>query len=864
MKILGILSFALATTILGQTANPPAAESRESAFEQVRKLSKRERRERIEKLPVRYKDFVADTAPIIFDPELDTFLALQSDAERDAFVNEFWRRRDLMHGGTGRFREVYTERLGIAKEEFRRIESDRARMFLLHGPPAEVVRANCTRVLQPIEIWKYEELPGVGQFVRLIFYRPGGSADYRLWNPLGGSMALAELVVNDRFLGAEAQNPRRNAAPVSESPYAAIARIQMECREGEEVMRAINQMVQLRVDLLRLFEPPQVQQEEDARKLLRSMVIANPNAPKLEAEFGVRYPGRQGSRTDVQMTILVPRSAVEPAEVHEARVYTIDVVGEVLKDDALWEKYRYRFDFPADMTGDQLPLVINRFLRPSEYVSRVKVVDANGGAETVIESALSVPEVFEAPAAAESVTVASAPAPAAPVADPKLPTLRIIPPSDGIVNGIQTVETLISGDEIKGVEFWLDGRKLAVRRSPPFALDFDFGEVPRVRHIRAIALDAKGNAITGDDIHVNRGTDPFGVRIVSPRIAPHLAGQARVEMEVRVPEGEELESLELYWNETRLATLYDAPFVQIIDVPKTNGGVGYIRAVARLAGGSMPPVEDVVMINTPAYMEELDVHLVELPTTVLIDGKPADHLTEKAFKVLDEGQPVRIAKFDHVRNLPLSIGLAIDSSGSMARRMEEAQKAGGEFFEKVMRKGDKAFLLSFDKDVRLVQKWTTKVTDLHAGLAAVRAEETTALYDAVVHALYHFHGLRGQKALVLISDGRDTASTFTFDQAIEYARRSSVPIYAIGIGIRGNEMDVRMRLGRLTGETGGSVYYIEQARDLHRVYDEIQAELRSQYILGFYPSPDVKSGKWREVTVQVTEGKVKTVKGYFP
>jgi len=125
--------------------------------------------------------------------------------------------------------------------------------------------------------------------------------------------------------------------------------------------------------------------------------------------------------------------------------------------------------------------------------------------------------------------------------------------------------------------------------------------------------------------------------------------------------------------------------------------------------------------------------------------------------------------------------------------------------------------------------------------------------------------VRGQRALVVISDGKDTASKFEFDQVLEYARRAAVPIYGIGIGIRGNEIDVRYKLGRLSAETGGTTWYIEQARDLHRVYDEIQEELRSQYILGFYPAPDVKAGsKWREVTVQVSEGKAKTIKGYFP
>ena len=287
--------------------------------------------------------------------------------------------------------------------------------------------------------------------------------------------------------------------------------------------------------------------------------------------------------------------------------------------------------------------------------------------------------------------------------------------------------------------------------------------------------------------------------------------------------------------------------------------------MATLKDDAVPPVEDVVMVNTPSYMEELNVHLIELPTTVLVNGKPTDKLTEKAFKILDEGQPVTISKFEYVRNLPLSIGMAIDASGSMQQRMDEAQKAGAQFFQNVMRKGDKAFLVAFDDEPRLMQKWSTRTSDVHAGLAKVRAEDKTALYDAVVYALYNFHGVQGQKALVLISDGKDTASKFTFDQALEYARRSGVPIFGIGIGIRPNETDVRFKFDRLCRDTGGASFYIEQARELQRVYDDIQTELRSQYILGFYPSADVKSGgKWRDLTVQVSEGKAKTIKGYFP
>jgi len=876
--IAAALSFAFATTILAQTGNPPAPPKEDAARKAppgqgVRKLSRRERKEKISALNVRFQDFVADVEPILQPTELDTFLTLETDAQRDAFVEDFWRRREIMHGSSNRaFRDMYYARLEVAKAQFRKISSDRSKMFLLHGPPQQVVRGECASLLVPMEIWKYPFIPGLGYNVRLLFYRSRNGNDYKLWNPIGGNMALSELLTQEAF--AFSRNDEQTAKKIFEqsaSPYSYVNRIQLECRDGDEIIRTITQMVQTRVDLLKLFEPPQINKEE-AGRLLRSLVITNPDAPKLTAEFSVRYPTKDGSRTDVQMMLLVPRAEITPSEVAGAEVYTIDVTGEVLKEGQLWEKYRYRFDFPGDFKGDKLPVVIDRLLRPASYVSRVKVIDANTGAEVIVEQPLDVPEIFSVAADSQSAEpeLRESPPLQKTVAALKEEVsadevrLRIVPPGGDIVNGVQTIETIATGSAIKAVEFWLDGRKMAVRRAPPFSLDFDFGAVPQMRRIRAVALDGGGKPIAGDDIEINAGTDPFRVRITSPRIAPRIKGPTRVELAVDVPDGEELNHVELYWNETRVTTMFDPPFVQTVDIPATEG-VGYLRAVASLKDPEVPPIEDLVLLNTPAYMEELNVHLIELATSVTINGKPSNDLTENAFTVLDEGKPVSIAKFEHVKNLPLSIGMAIDTSGSMQPRMDEAQKAGAQFFQNVMKKGDKAFLVAFNSEPQVVQKWSTRVADVHAGLAKLRAEEATALYDAVVYSLYNFLGIRGQKALVVITDGKDTSSKFTFEQAVEYARRAGVPIYGIGIGIRGNEVDVRYRLNRFCVETGGSTFYIEQAHDLERVYKQIQEELRSQYVLGFYPAPDVKPGsKWRELEVRVADGKVKTIRGYYP
>ena len=821
----------------------PAANAKAAPDPGVRKLTRRERKERMKALSDQYRQFLSDVEPIMLPSELDTFLILETDPQRELYITEFWRRRDQAQGTTNhRYKDDYYARLEEAKERFKYMSSDRARMYILQGPPTEILESDCSQLLQPVQVWKYFYVPNLGHEVRFLFYLPRNGGDWKLWSPgilSGQNDALAELVSQEAMGGAITPDSGVNKVfNESASPYANVSKIETTCKFGDEILRAIFQMQQNTTDLPKVFEPPAVN-EEDVHKILRSVVLANPNAPKL-TEYSVQFPAKQGSRTDAEVTLLVPRAQLALKDVAGTKTYSIDVVGEVLKDEQLFENYRYRFDFPGDSTAEKFPIVIDRFLRPNDYKARIKLTDPNSGAETVVEQNLTVPELFDTPEQqAQKEAAASTVAQLKDDIDSNQTKLRIVPLADDLLSGLQHIETLAVGDGIKSVEFYLDGRKVMVKRQPPYTLDLDFGNVPQVRRVRAVALNEKGQILTGDELVLNTGNDPFRVRIVSPRVAPNLHGRTRVELSVSVPEGKKLDNLQLFVNDTRVATMYDPPFVQTVNIPERDG-VGYLRAVATLKDDPSP-IEDVVMINTPDFMEEVNVHLVELPTTVLVNNKPVNNLGEAAFKVLDEGKPVKLAKFEYVKNLPLSIGMAIDTSGSMQPRMGEAQKAGAQFFNNVMKAGDKAFLVSFDSQPQLVQKWSPHVADVNAGLAKLRAEESTALFDAVVYSLYNFLGVKGQKALIVITDGRDTSSKFSYDQALEYARRAAVPIYGVGIGIRQTDVDVRYKFGRFCSETGGNVYYIDQASELRRIYDDIQNELRSQYLLA-YQSPQQAKG----------------------
>src|SRR5258708_22640710 len=135
----------LAPNILAQTNNPPdPAKPPAKQDPGIRKLSRRERKDRIKNLSDKYREFLQDVEPIMQDSELDTFLMLETDPQRDIYITEFWRRRDQMQGTTNHtFHDQYYERLETVKHKFRNVSSDRGRIYPIHAEPAELIDPSC-------------------------------------------------------------------------------------------------------------------------------------------------------------------------------------------------------------------------------------------------------------------------------------------------------------------------------------------------------------------------------------------------------------------------------------------------------------------------------------------------------------------------------------------------------------------------------------------------------------------------------------------------------------------------------------------------------------------------------------------------
>ncbi|MGH9362632.1 MAG: VWA domain-containing protein, partial [Thermoanaerobaculia bacterium] len=422
-------------------------------------------------------------------------------------------------------------------------------------------------------------------------------------------------------------------------------------------------------------------------------------------------------------------------------------------------------------------------------------------------------------------------------------------------------EALVSGGRIVRVVFLVDGVVQLTRGKPPFTAEVRLAEFPVEQVIRAEGYDEQGELVAADEVVVNQPRGALKVTILAPGRGAQVTGRTLARAEVSVPEGRRVESVDFRVNDETVASLVRPPWQAPIDLPG-GGGVVYLTVVATLDDGSRG--EDTRFLNAPPNLDHLDVTLVELYTTVTDrSGQPVLGLDAGDFQVFEGGKPQQVTKFELVQDLPLSVGVVIDTSGSMVSSLVEAQRAAADFIRDVVTPRDRCFAVSFaDKPVVLMPP-TDDAGAVIQALAGLQASGYTSLHDALVTSLYYFRGVRGQRALVLLSDGDDTSSHTPYRHALEYARRSGVAIYAIGLNVSPLSADIRMKLSRLANESGGRAFFVDKAGQLLGVYEEIEKELRSRYYLAYTPSGG--GAEFREVEVRVRNGlKARTIRGYYP
>jgi len=299
--------------------------------------------------------------------------------------------------------------------------------------------------------------------------------------------------------------------------------------------------------------------------------------------------------------------------------------------------------------------------------------------------------------------------------------------------------------------------------------------------------------------------------------------------------------------------------------------------------------------SQPADTVKVDVNVVQLFFNVNDKkGVPVRNLAKDEFEVLEDGKPQNIKYFAAESDLPLAVGILIDSSASQARVLRMEQQVGGEFLNEILRDKDVAFVLGFDVRVDLLQDFTNSIPALAAalnnarintdgggtGIAGLGGGATpagtlrgTLLYDAVYLAsndeLSH---QAGRKAMILLTDGEDQGSQLSVKDAIEAAQKSNSIVYVLLCADRGfygfGEYSGEAKMKQFTRETGGRVIVVgNRLNKLRDAFNQIAKELRSQYSIGYTPTNTALDGAFRNIEIRAKakdkDYKIQARTGYY-
>jgi VWFA-related protein len=284
----------------------------------------------------------------------------------------------------------------------------------------------------------------------------------------------------------------------------------------------------------------------------------------------------------------------------------------------------------------------------------------------------------------------------------------------------------------------------------------------------------------------------------------------------------------------------------------------------------------------PPGQIRVQVSLVNLFVTVRDKHKAiVTGLKQDDFQVYEDGQLQEITNFSAESNLPITLGMLIDTSGSETYMLGAEQEAASRFLGRVLRKGDLAMVMSFDTDVDLLADFTDDRSRLDRAIrrAQINAPGSGAIiaqgplptsgsggtdfYDAVYLAAHDkLSDEAGRKAIVVLTDAEDTGSRMRLQDAIESAQRTDTVVHILLVAADGGDQGVARKL---TDETGGRMIVVRSEKNLEQAFDEISEELRSQYTIGYTPTNKAHDGSYRKIKVDMKNKEYAglTRRGYY-
>ncbi len=276
--------------------------------------------------------------------------------------------------------------------------------------------------------------------------------------------------------------------------------------------------------------------------------------------------------------------------------------------------------------------------------------------------------------------------------------------------------------------------------------------------------------------------------------------------------------------------------------------------------------------NEPITTIRVQANEVNLIFTVTDKkGRFITGLQRQNFGLLDDGKPpVAVLRFTQQTNLPLRVGIMLDTSSSIRQRFQFEQDSAVEFFLQVLHRNDRAFIEGFDIQTDVAQGFTNNVDLLNQGIHKLRPGGGTAMYDALYKTCRdEMLTLREEgavrKALILVSDGDDNYSRALESDAIKMCQRAETIVYAISTNVSPSKDKGDDVLREIAEATGGQAFFPTRIEDVAAGFRNIEEELRSQYSLEYRPADFKQDGAFRTIYLQATDPryKVRARKGYF-
>ncbi len=750
----------------------------------------------------------------------------------------------------------------------------RAELLFLRGRPAKKLVLDCAAIFKPMEVWTYRADDGTVK--DLILYRPSGGEPYVLWLPIDSKRSLyideasywldqAEKEINkriDRFFCPDSAQVDlvTGMDGLSRKPIGDVAAISHWDLRGrsEEALRD-SHWGQPRDRVSFLAAPADLGAWAQA-----AAATPLPPAPaRLQTgDLSLDFPRWQGQRLATRVLIsLSSAEGMQTTDVEGKPRVRLVVDGRLDAGGSPFETFRLRYQVAPPVEGTPTALLLERSLRPGQsFVLRLRIHDETSGAEATLTRGFRVPSRPESvlPAADTTMAVGGETVRTNVVGKD---TLLLLPPPAEVVLGVWQAETVVTGSRIVKVLFLLDGQPQLSRTKAPFGAELRLASSPREQVVRAEGYDADGALVAWDQVVLNQARGGFRVLITDPRRGTRSSGKVLARAEVVVPEERKVAEVEFRVNDRKVASLTQPPWQAEVQVP--NEDLAWVSVSAVLDDGSR--AEDTRFLRAPVNLSEVEVDLVELYTSVVDGGgHPVQGLEARDFEVREGGRPQKLTRFERVENLPLTLGIAIDVSFSMASSLTEAQRAASGFVRHLLTPKDRCFTLAFSTRPSLLMPPVDDAEAVGLSLEGLKAYGRTALYDALLASLYYFRAQRGQRALVVLTDGADTVSTATWEDALGFARRSGVAIYTIGLGLKQSERGPKAKLTELAEATGGRVFFIDKAEDLRNAYGQIEAELRSRYFLAYQSDRLAGKDGFREIEVRTKKGRARVSRGVYP